>query len=187
MITCSIEILALEKKKEKEIKFANEEFSDFQYQFNATSPIRSYSGSNRKKTPPRTIPFEIGPLRSLSVPLRIFVANSIHTGGATWPIVYYWPPSTGGEKKADTRILLEFLEADPAPARGNIFSLPLNVDVVCRWTSGSPNTEGQGRATPGGGRQQVTTGHTHARTHSSLFTGVESFSPHRANRYIDHV
>lgn len=160
MITCSIEILALEKKKKKKklnSRTKNSQISNT----SSTQPAQSDPIPGRIEKKHLLARFLSKSDHSDLSPF--FVANSIHTGGATWPIVYYWPPSTGGEKKADTGILLEFLEADPAPARGNIFSLPLNVDVVCRWTSGSPNTEGQGRATPGGGRQQVTTGHAHTR------------------------
>lgn len=112
---------------QKKIKFANEEFSNFQYselnestERDRTRPIRSYL-ERKKNISSRTIPFRNRTPRS---PLDLFWTNSIHTVGWSDEVHRLLLTSVNrGERKADTGILLEFLEADPAPARGNI-SLP---------------------------------------------------------------
>lgn len=111
---------------QKKIKFANEEFSNFQYsELNESTerdkirPIRSYLERKKKHLlshdsfPKSDSPFPSGPW-----------TNSIHTVGWSDEVHRLLLTSVNrGERKADTGILLEFLEADPAPARGNI-SLP---------------------------------------------------------------
>lgn len=165
---------------QKKIKFANEEFSNFQYselnestERDRTRPIRSYL-ERKKNTSSRTIPSRNRTPRS---PLDLGRIRYTRSGGATRSIVYYWPPSTEEKGKRTPESSSNSSRLIPLPREETSPSL-LNVDVVCRQAF--PKHGGTRPANPPGveGNKWPQAGHTLAIVPVQWRgTGVWSFSP----------